>query len=154
MWTESQERLPKYLLIGGSGPNVVHACNFFFFFWISTRHAYQRSWQNEDFSRAFQRTNDLEFWTCFPEVQGILDVLPKGPIDLMFGHAFQRSNRFEFIRASQRSDRFEIWTCFPKVQWIWIWTCFLEVRWICGRWYLCQCVWVLYPSSCKINIFN
>ena len=37
-----------------------------FFFWKkkSTRHAYQWSQQNEDFSR------DLEFWTYFLEVQG------------------------------------------------------------------------------------
>ena len=31
MWTESRRRLPTYLLVGGSGPNVVHACKFFFF---------------------------------------------------------------------------------------------------------------------------
>ena len=29
MWTESQGRLPTYLLGGGSGPNVVHAPFFF-----------------------------------------------------------------------------------------------------------------------------
>ena len=41
--------------------------DFFFFFLakkMSTRHAYQWSRENEDFSR------DLEFWTCFSEVQG------------------------------------------------------------------------------------
>ena len=72
MWTESQGRLPTYLLVGGSGLNVVHACSFFFFFGkkkMSIRHVYQWSRQNEDFS-------------C----------------DLEFGH------------ASQRSDRFEDWT--------------------------------------------
>ena len=31
MCTESRGRLPTYLLVGGSGPNVVHICNFFFF---------------------------------------------------------------------------------------------------------------------------
>ena len=70
IWTESRRRLPTYLLVGGSGLNVVHACSLFlfliFFFAkkMSTRHAYQWSRENEDFSR------DLEFWTCFSEVQG------------------------------------------------------------------------------------
>ena len=50
-----------------------HACSpflflflFFFFFGkkMSTRHTYQWSQQNEDFSR------DLEFWTYFLGVQG------------------------------------------------------------------------------------
>ena len=30
MWTESRRRLPTYLLVGGSGLNVVHACSPFF----------------------------------------------------------------------------------------------------------------------------
>ena len=32
---------------------------------MSTRHAYQWSWQNEDFS------HDVEFWTCFPKIRWI-----------------------------------------------------------------------------------
>ena len=87
MWTESRGRLPTYLLVEGSSLNVVHACSLFFFFFfgkkMSTRHAYQ-------WSDGFE----------------VLDVLPRGPIDLKFGH------------ASQRSDEFEIWTCFPEVRWI------------------------------------
>ena len=100
MWTESRGRLPTYLLVGGSGLNFVHACSFFFCFLflfcfvfvfvfflgkkMSTRHAYQWSRQNEDFSC------NLEFWTCFPEVHWnwILDVLPRGPmvrnLDVLF----------------------------------------------------------------------
>ena len=93
---------------------------FFFFFFLkkkmSTRHAYQ--------------------WFDGFEV---LDVLRRGPMDLKFGRASQRSIEIEFGRASQRSnglkfecasqrsDGFEIWTCFPKVRWIEIWTCFPEV---------------------------
>ena len=58
-------------------------------------------------------------------------MLPRGPIDLKFGCASQRSdglkfgcvsqrfNGFEFGRAFQRSDGFEIWTCFLEVQWNW-----------------------------------
>ena len=49
---------------------------------MSTRHTYQ--WSN-----GFE----------------VLDVLPRGSMDLKFGH------------ASQRSNGFEIWTCFPEVQW-------------------------------------
>ena len=49
---------------------------------MSTRHAYQ-------WSDGFE----------------VLDVLPRGPMDLRFGH------------ASQRSNGFEIWTCFPEVRW-------------------------------------
>ena len=67
-----------------------------------------------------------EYKTCLPVVTTNEDFSR----DLEFGH------------ASQRSDGFEVWTYF------------LEVWRIFGRWYLCQCIWVLYPSSCKINIFN
>ena len=57
-----------------------------FFFWekkkkMSTRHAYQ-------WSDGFE----------------VLDVLPRGPMDLKFGCASRRSIEIEFGRASQRSD--------------------------------------------------
>ena len=124
MWIESLGRLPTYLLMKGSSPNVVHKCNlflflfiFFFyclFFWkkMSTRHAYLWSWQNEDFNR------DLEFWTCSPEIHGF-----------EFGRASQRSKDLNFGHASQRSDGFE-------------------------RHYSCRYLWAFYLSTCKINIFN
>ena len=113
-------------------------------------------------------TTKWGFQSCFLEDQRswILDVLPKGPriwildvlrrgpIDLKFRRASQRSKDWNFGRASQRSIEIEFWTCFPEVQGFEVWTCLPEVRWICERWYLCQCVWVLYHSSCKINIFN
>ena len=78
---------------------------------------------------AYQWSDGFEF----------LNVLRRGPMDLKFGHASQRSNGFkiwtcfpevrwfdfgrasqrsieiEFGCASQRSDGFEIWTCFPEV---------------------------------------
>ena len=85
MWTESQGRLPTDLLVGGSSLNVVHICNFFFFLKekMSTRHAYQWSRQNKDFSR------DLEFGHASQRSDGfeVLDVLPRGLMDLKFGHA-------------------------------------------------------------------
>ena len=42
---------------------------------------------------ASQRSDGLESWTCFPEVQG-----------LNFGRASQRSSGLKFGRASQKSD--------------------------------------------------
>ena len=70
-----------YLLVGGSGLNVVHACNpFFFFFKMSTRHAYQ--------------------WSDGFEVS---DVLPRGPTVWNLGRASQRSKDLNFGCASQRS---------------------------------------------------
>ena len=57
------------------------------------------------FERASQRSDGVESWTCFSEVQR-----------LNFGHAFQRSDGLKFGRASQRSDGLESWTCFPEVQ--------------------------------------
>ena len=62
----------------------MHVAFFFFFLEkkLSTRHAYQ-------WSDGFE----------------VLDMLPRGPMDLRFGH------------ASQRSNGFEIWTCFLEVRW-------------------------------------
>ena len=162
MWTEFQRRLPTYLLVGGSGLNVVHACNPFFVFFVL-------------FLFLFFLIEKNEYKTCLPVVRTkwgfqswswilnvlprgpriwILDVLRRGPIDLKFRRASQRSKDWNFGRASQRSIEIEFWTCFPEVQVFEVWMCFPEAQWICGRWYLCQCVRILYPSSCKINIFN
>ena len=113
MWTKSRGRLPTYLLMGGSGLNVVHACSLFF--WekkkkMSTRHAYQ-------WSDGFE----------------VLDVLPRGLMDLKYVHAFQRFNGFE------------IWTCFPEVRWFEVSMCFPEIWWI---WNLD----VLPRGSLKLNL--
>ena len=44
----------------------------------------------------------FDFWTCFLEVRWIwnLNVLPRGSMDLKFGHASQRSDGLKFGRAS------------------------------------------------------
>ena len=82
IWTESQGRLPTYLLVGRSSLNVVYACSFFFFFLkkkkMSTRHAYQWSRQNEDFNCI------LNFGHASHRFDGfeVLDVLPRGSMDL------------------------------------------------------------------------
>ena len=118
MWIESRGRLPTYLLVGGSGLNVVHACRIFFFY-MSTRYAYLWS-DGLKFGRASQRSDGLKFWTCFPEVRWfeVWTCFPEVRWNWIFG------------RASQRSNGLESWTCFPEVQGFEFWTCFPEVRWI------------------------
>ena len=73
------------LLEGRSGLNVVHACNFFFFFGMSTRHAYLRSRKYRDSSHVFLRTKGSGSWLMFLEDLGFLG----------FGSCFQRTNGFE-----------------------------------------------------------
>ena len=86
MWTESWGRLPTFLLVRGSGPNVVYACSiFFFFFWVknmSTRHTYQRSRKVEILVLCFRGLKVLYLrhvcmgpriswlWTCFQRTKG------------------------------------------------------------------------------------
>ena len=53
-----------------------------------------------------------------------LDMLPRGPMDLKFGHTSQRSDGLKFGRASQRSDRFEFGRASQRSIEIEFWTCF------------------------------
>ena len=64
MWTESRGRLPMYLLMGGSGLNVVHACSPLFF--IKKKKKKKRV---QDMLTS--GLMDLKFWMCFPEVRWI-----------------------------------------------------------------------------------
>ena len=72
IWTESQGRLPMYLLVGGSGLNVVHASSFFFFFFF------------------FKKKRVQDMLTSGHDKMRIsvvilnLDMLPRGPMDLKF----------------------------------------------------------------------
>ena len=68
--TESRGRLPTYLLVGGSGPNVVHARKFFFFFFLS------------------------EYKICLPGGRRILAHVFRGPKILDPGSCFQRPRIF------------------------------------------------------------
>ena len=144
MWIKSQGRLPTYLLMGGSGLNVVHACSlslllFFLFFFgkrkekierkkMSTRYAYQwsdgfefldvlrRGLMDLKFGHASQRSNGFKIWTCFPEVRWFdFGRASQRSIEIEFGRASQRSDGSEFGRASQRSIEIEFWMCFPEV---------------------------------------
>ena len=67
-----------------------------------------------NFEHASQRSDGLE----------VLDVLPRGPMDLKFGHTSQRSDGLKFGRASQRSDRFEFGRASQRSIEIEFWTCF------------------------------
>ena len=80
MWTESQERFPTYLLMRGSGLNVIHACSLSFFFFLEKKKKKKMSTRY-----AYQWFDGFEF----------LDMLRRGPMDLKFGHVAQRSNGFE-----------------------------------------------------------
>ena len=128
MWTESRGRLPTYLLVGGLGPNVVHACNFFFFFFLmSTRYAYLEddgSWLmfSEDqgflgFSSCFQRTKGSGSWLMFSEDQRfwILAHVFRylGFLDL--GSCFQRTKGFlGFGSCFQRTKGSGSWHMFSE----------------------------------------
>ena len=70
---------------GGLGPNVVHACISFFFFWMSTRHAYLRSRKYGDSNHVFLRTKGSGSWLMFSKDLGFLG----------FGSCVQRTNGFE-----------------------------------------------------------
>ena len=41
MWTKSRGRLPTYLLVGGSGLNVVYACKILFFYFYFFLYEYK-----------------------------------------------------------------------------------------------------------------
>ena len=81
MWTESRGRLPTYVLMGGLGLNVVHACIIFFFFneykiclpggrriW-ALAHAFRGS-KVLDPGSCFQRPRIFGSWLMFSEDQG------------------------------------------------------------------------------------
>ena len=60
------------------------------------------------FGRASQRSDGVESWTCFPEVQRLNFRHASQRSDgLKFVHTSQRYIEIEFGRASQRSDGLE-----------------------------------------------
>ena len=157
IWTESRGRLPTYLLVRGSGPNVVHACNFFFFFLN-------------------------EYKTCLPEVKKIWRFQPCVSEDQRFwilAHVFRGPRIFGLWLMFSKDQRFGILAHVfrgPRVSGFWLMfsedrgfldsgSCFQRTQdfWALAHvfrgpmdlkfgYYSCQCVWVLYLSSCKINI--
>ena len=90
-----------YIPLGERIRSKHSSCSFFLFFFPF-------------FSLLFSFLN--KYKTCLPVVttkwgSWILDMLPRGSMDLNF------------------------WTCFPEVYGFEIWTCFPEVRWICANVY-------------------
>ena len=80
MWTESQGRLPTYLLMGGSGLNVVHTCItffiffifflffFYFYFCMSRRYAYL---EDDRFGLWLMLSEDQRFWILAHVFRGL-----------------------------------------------------------------------------------
>ena len=126
MWTESRGRLPTYLFVGGSGPNVVHACNFFFFlneYKICLPggqrilvHVF-RGPKVLDPGLCFQRTKILGLWLMFSEDQRfwILAHVFRGLGFLDFGSCFQRTKGFlGFGSCFQRTKGSGSWLMFSE----------------------------------------
>ena len=76
MWTESRGKLPTYHLVGGSGPNVVHACKFFIIIFFNKYKIYLpggrpilahvfRGLGFWGFGSCFQRTKGSGSWLMF-----------------------------------------------------------------------------------------
>ena len=141
MWTESRGRLPTYLLMGGSGLNVVHACiNFFIFlfFWYEYKiclpggrriwalaHAF-RGPKVLDPSSCFQRPRIFGSWLMFSEDQGFFWALAyvlRGPKVMDPGSCFQRPRIFgSWLMFSEDQGFFGLWLMFSEDQRFWILT--------------------------------
>ena len=104
IWTESRERLPTYLLVGGLGLNVVHACNFFFFFWYEYKiclpggrlilaHVFKRPRIFGALAHVFRGPKVLDLGSCFqkPRIFGSLLMFSRTKGFLGFGSCFQRT---------------------------------------------------------------
>ena len=105
MRTESRGRLPTYLLVRGSGPNVVHACNFFFYFSEYKiclpggrrilAHVFRRPWI---FGLWLMFSEDQRFWILAHVFRGlgfwISAHVFRGPRVLGFWLMFSEDQRF------------------------------------------------------------
>ena len=84
MWTESRERLPTYLSVGGSGLNVVHACSLFFFFFFFLKKNLVQDMLTSGHDKMRISIVILNFGHASHRFDGfeVLDVLPRGSMDL------------------------------------------------------------------------
>ena len=106
MWTESRGRLPTYLLVGGSGPNVVHACNFFFFFLSEYKICLPGGRRIP--VHVFRRPRIFGIWLTFSEDQGFFRALAhvfRGSKVLDHGSCFQRPRIFWILAHVFRGPR-------------------------------------------------
>ena len=100
MWTESRGRLPTYLLVGGSGPNVVHACNFYFYFFFLSEYKICLPGGRRILAHVFKR----------PRIFGALAHVFKGPKVLDPGSCFQRPRIFRsWLMFSEDQVFFGLW---------------------------------------------
>ena len=97
MWTESRGRLLTYLLVEGIRSKR-SLCMQFFFFLMSTRHAYLRSRKYGDSSHVFLRIKGFGSWLMFSEDQGFLDL----------DSCFQRTQDFGLWLMFSEDQRFGI----------------------------------------------
>ena len=119
MWTESRGRLPTYLLVGGSGPNVVHACNFFFFL---NEYKICLPGGRRILVHIFRGPRIFGLWLMFSEEQRfwILAHVFKDLGFLDLGTCFQRTKGFlGFGSCFQRPRIFESWLTFSEDQGFW-----------------------------------
>ena len=92
IWTKSPGRLLMYLLVKGSGPNIVYTCSLFFFFLVFFFFFFFF------FKKKKKKVQDM--LTSGHDKMRILIVI------LNFG------------LASQKSDGFEVLDVLPRVPWI------------------------------------
>ena len=108
MWIESRGKLPTYLLVGGLGLNVVHACNFFFKKkWVQD----MLTWRTTDPGSCFRRTKD--FWA--------LAYAFRGPKVLDPSWCFQRPRIFgSWLMFLEDQGFLGLWLMFSEDQRFWI----------------------------------
>ena len=129
MWTESRGRLPTYLLVGRSGPNVVHACKFFFFFLSEYKirlpggrrilaHDF-RGLGFWGFGSCFQRTKGSGSWLMFSEIQDfwILAHVFRGPrVFWALAHVFRGPKVLDPSSCFQRPRILDLGSCFQRTK--------------------------------------
>ena len=95
-----------YVPLGGGIRSKRSSCmQFFFFFWMSTRHAYLRSRIYDNSSHVFSRTKGLGSWLMFSEDLEFLDL----------GSCFQRTKGFLGFRSCfQRTKGSGSWLMFSE----------------------------------------
>ena len=123
MWTESQGRLPTYLLMGGSSPNVVHAFNFFFFFQYKTcLPEVKNIWRFQSCVSEDQRFGILAHVFRGPRIFGSqLMFFQKTKGFLGFGSCFQRTKGFgSWLMFLEDQGFLDPGSCFQRTQDFWV----------------------------------
>ena len=106
MWTEYRGKLPMYHLVGGSGPNIVHACKFFIIIFFNKYKIYLPGGR-PILAHVFR---GLGFW-------GLSHVF-RGPSFFFWAlaHVFRRPKVLDPGSCFQRSRIFGSWLMFSDDQ--------------------------------------